>query len=583
MLTFGRSWKHAGVERRCLDRFDRKQSPRWPHIAWASTIWPIHHVDRIGSGLVSGHSKPRATICVRGRFTVRAEDGTDLTPPHRKERALLALLAMSPDGRRSRAWLQSKLWSEKPPEKASANLRRALTNLRTQLGENVDILAANRLEIWLDPGVSIDKRPGLVGKSELLELVDAPDPAFDEWLRDLRAADMITRTEVARPETVGTVSDNTIIVIRVTQRASCEQARFLEFLLIDTLSARLEAEGASEIYSDTEPDPDRLKSAAAVVHLELTSVSDAGWWNVHLRALADTERRFLWSGRLRLPLEVNRLAEGSDVQSFVSRALAQIFLRFRSFRRADRSPLFLMQRAAARLYGNDIEQIRLANRELETLHGGEGAAVSLAWRAFSRLAETLEFDGDRSTLAQEAEDLIADALEKQPTNPLVASLAARVALDLATDVDRADYLARAAMQSDEHNPYALQASSRVALMQGRAEAAYEAARNARKSADGMPHVFAWDMEICLTALGLGELDVAHSAVRAAHANNPRYRAALRYLVALSLLNGDLDGAAQATERLRRFEPDFEIGHLLKGDYPVLTLRKTGYTTALSEL
>lgn len=533
---------------------------------------------------MSRGNEDRPTICVRGRFSIRGKGGTDLTPANRKERALLALLAMSPDGRRSRAWLQSKLWSDKPPDKASANLRRALTNLRGHLGDDAGVLAANRLEIWLDPAVAIDKRPELAGKADLLELVEAPDPAFDDWLRELRATD----TQIAAapaPSGImgGPVEDATIIIIRVTQESSCEQARFLEYLLIDSLSARLEAEGASEIYSNTEPEPERLNSAAAVVHLELTSVSDAGWWNVHLRALADAERRFLWSGRLKLPLEVNRLADSGDVQAFVSRALSQIFMRFRSFRRADRSPLFMMQRAAARLYGNDIEQIRLANRELESLHGSEGAAVSLAWRAFSRLAETMEFDGNRALLAEEAEDLIADALERQPTNPLVASLAARVALDLATDVDRADYLARAAMQSDEHNPYALQASSRVALMQGRAQDAYTAARNARKSADGMPNVFAWDMEICLTALGLGELDVAHSAVRAAHANNPRYRAALRYLVALSLLNGDYDGAAQATERLRRFEPDFEIAHLLRGDYPVLTLRKTGYVTALSEL
>ena len=102
----------------------------------------------------------------------------------------------------------------------------------------------------------------------------------------------------------------------------------------------------------------------------------------------------------------------------------------------------------------------------------------------------------------------------------------------------------------------------------------------RRAAQGLPHAFAWDMELCLTALGIGALDEARAAARAAHRQNPQYRAALRYLVALDLLSGDTEAAAQATDHLRRFEPGFMTSDLSRSDYPMLTLRKLGYASAL---
>ncbi|CUH65130.1 DNA-binding transcriptional activator of the SARP family protein [Thalassovita autumnalis] len=548
---------------------------------------------------------PRVTITVRGRFALRAEDGRDLTPPYRKERAILALLATTPERRLSRAWIQSMLWSEKPPEKASANLRRALANLRDSLADAKGVIGANRLEIWLEDAVEVDTRPDLAGTAELLELVDAPDPAFDEWLRDLRAADEAAFDKTsgnapkgqhtaefetaqaavsgASPLELGpslTPQGNTIIVIRPLERGTGNEAYFLEMMLIDTLSARLEAEGADEIYAAVEPDPARLQQAAAVIYLELTSVVDSGWWNVHLRALADVDRRFLWSGRLRVPMDVSRLADGADIQAFASRALSQILLRFRSVRLTAQSPLIAMQRAASRLYVSDLAELNKAEDELVNLSSGEGAAVALAWRAFARLARSMEFAANDSGVAAEAESLAAEALALRPANPLVCALGARIALDLNGDLERADHLARAALRSDDGNPYALQASSRVALLQGDVEAAHHAATEARRAAEGLPHVFAWDMEVCLTALGKGDLNTALSAAKAAHQNNPSQRAALRYLVALRLLVGDRDGAEQAAQLLRRYEPQFEFSQLRQSDYPMLTLRNSGFADQL---
>ncbi|MEC8295479.1 MAG: hypothetical protein VX083_18465, partial [Pseudomonadota bacterium] len=87
-------------------------------------------------------------------------------------------------------------------------------------------------------------------------------------------------------------------------------------------------------------------------------------------------------------------------------------------------------------------------------------------------------------------------------------------------------------------------------------------------------------EVCLTALGKGDLNTALAAAKAAHQNNPSQRAALRYLVALRLLVGDREGAEHAAQLLRRYEPQFEFSQLRQSDYPMLTLRNSGFADQL---
>ena len=136
-----------------------------------------HPVTFPSSGQFSGQlSGPAAiTITVRGRFAVSSADGRDLTPGYRKERALLALLALAPGRRCTRAWLQAMLWSEKPPDKASANLRRALANLRLTLGPAEEVLKASRIDIWLDDSVTVDSTPKGTGPQELLAQIEAAE------------------------------------------------------------------------------------------------------------------------------------------------------------------------------------------------------------------------------------------------------------------------------------------------------------------------------------------------------------------------------------------------------------------------
>lgn len=107
----------------------------------------------------------------------------------RKSIALLALLATSEMGERSRAWLQQKLWGGREPSQAQASLRRELSNLRKIIGVPLGWLHADHMSVRLDFSrvwVDIHHTPK-IGDGEFLEGIDIPGAEdFEDWLRETR-------------------------------------------------------------------------------------------------------------------------------------------------------------------------------------------------------------------------------------------------------------------------------------------------------------------------------------------------------------------------------------------------------------
>lgn len=95
----------------------------------------------------------RLCLRIHGAFCLRRPDGTEIEIRSAKQRALLAMLAIAPEGRCTRAWLQDTLWRRAGPAHGRASLRHALSSLRQLLGPEFDrCFAVTRQEIRLKPG-----------------------------------------------------------------------------------------------------------------------------------------------------------------------------------------------------------------------------------------------------------------------------------------------------------------------------------------------------------------------------------------------------------------------------------------------
>jgi DNA-binding SARP family transcriptional activator len=142
-----------------------------------------------------------ATIAldVLGGFEVRAADGTTLSLPTHKYRALLAFLA-TPAGRsHSRDGLIALLWGELPHDHARAALRQALWALRRTLNRDSTTLILDGDSIALDAaGVRVDAtefaqaasesdadslaRAAALYRGAFLAGLSAREAPFEEWL-----------------------------------------------------------------------------------------------------------------------------------------------------------------------------------------------------------------------------------------------------------------------------------------------------------------------------------------------------------------------------------------------------------------
>lgn len=135
-------------------------------------------------------------LWLQGPFRLESRDGERIDVPSKRGQALLAMLATSGAGERTRAWLQDRLWGSRGNDQAQASLRRELSNLRKAINRpDAGLLQADYNRVWLDfKLVRVDLRAldGAVQDSaapgDLLEGLDvAGEDGFEDWLREERA------------------------------------------------------------------------------------------------------------------------------------------------------------------------------------------------------------------------------------------------------------------------------------------------------------------------------------------------------------------------------------------------------------
>lgn len=121
-----------------------------------------------------------------GPFSIRSRNGIEIKIPSAKNKAMLAMLITSANGCHTRAWLQKALWGLTGPEHGRSSLRRGLSDLRKQLGEEFDDLF-----VLSNSDVQIDQtKVKVVGSQrdgDFLEGIEIHGSIFNTWLNEKRS------------------------------------------------------------------------------------------------------------------------------------------------------------------------------------------------------------------------------------------------------------------------------------------------------------------------------------------------------------------------------------------------------------
>jgi hypothetical protein len=540
-------------------------------------------VDRWSSGHVTtldvGNGGMRARL--NGPFRVIGADGVDITPAGMKERGLLALLLASPGQRRTRIWLQGMLWSDREPQQASGSLRQALSKVRKALGPHAERLAVDRATLWLQPEVPIDPE----AEGEFLGDLDIRDPEFSDWLRDCRARQDqeagARAPEIARREVpmVAHQAARPVVMLRWTDMGIPARGRFLTHAIAQRIAGDLILFGNIDVIQ-SETDTERATPPGLSAIVEMECYGDGGQNQLLIRVVGFPARRIVWTGRMALDMSIPEVWESADASRCVNKAVASVVESLASASATGLQPT--LSRAVRLIYSHDRSGLTQADDMLVRVQDTELRGLALAWRGFIRLVSALEFRDHGPDGVAEARAFADDSLRAMADHPVVLSLASRIKLNIEQDLDQARYLALRAAEMSDLNPYALEALGQSLLYHGEYQSADRLAQRARTAAQGMSNSFNWDMQACLTSLGVGQIAMAREAALECHRKMPFYRPALRYLVALAYLVDDRAAAEYHMGRLRRLEQDFVPGALLHPEYPVATLRALGYIDALRD-
>jgi hypothetical protein len=541
-------------------------------------------------------------IALHGPLALRTAGGADRTPRPQKVRALVALLATAPDGRRSRRWVEERLWSDRGPAQAAGSLRQALVDLRRALGEDEALLLADRETVGLAPGLwrLADPEPG----REFLEGIGVRDPAFLRWLDGMRRREAAAREGVAalaRPDR----DQPAAAEAPPAEAAAAADPLVLRFgtsnlpgtasgLAGEIIASRIAGDIAERVTAVTLARPAGRVAGGQGADLDITCnvVEDNGVCLAYLQVIQPGSGKTLYARDFRFVGTAATLVGNDEVQRAAFEAAERTVGRIPiliGLRKPALHAAALGQLALHRMFTFDETRLAEADRLMEAAWEVEENPVTLAWRGLLQMVTAIERpQAARADLAERAEAMTAQAIardrETAAGNATVRALVAQTRAMLWGDAAAAGEAARAALDENPRNPLALQAMAVAHMLAGEGEAAYRLSHLGRNLAGRSAFRHWWDAHHATVCVATGRYPEAIAAAEAARGGAPSLRPAYRYLMSLYAQRGDLDRAEAMRAQLEALEPGFALDRMLNDpDYPVRTLRRTGLLKEVRKL
>ncbi|MDX8355784.1 hypothetical protein [Cognatiyoonia sp. IB215182] len=504
-----------------------------------------------------------------GPVSLHDRNGYNLTPRLMRSRAVLALLGATEGYRRSRSWIQDKLWSDKTKPEGSAALRYALWDLRRSLGDHRAALICEHGYIALDPNSVQVRLPETVLDGPVFaEGLDIDDAEFEVWLSEQRNGGAAARAapflDEGRPYSLRSV-------VRIYPNGGDDDhLNGLAQTLAIRTAARLTRTTGALVRIDPDDDSDTARFATELrVDLRLSRVRGRVLAQV---SVANTRRdEIIWTNDRDLP---GGLVGQDPLNPFanltaeaIGRALMQLPPDASDVEHA--SAAFCKAMSMPRSF--DACDLLDAIQTLGALEIDEVAARSAARRALylGWLVIERKATCEKSAL-EEARALSRRSIELDPT--LSEAFAVRSEL---ADFDRnpalAHDLAQYAVNIDPFDPLAVAALSKAEARLGDGQSAYKRALFAQQLAVGLPNPAWWATLCCTTAMSHGNTTLALRHAETAHELAAGFLPPLRFLAALRFMADDLQGCRSALSSLAAKEPGFSPDILTEPEYPLRSI------------
>lgn len=540
-------------------------------------------------------------IRLYGAFSMSYDEGDAIPVRSVKLRALLAMLATAPEGRRTRAWLQDMLWSRSGHEHGRASLRRALADLRTLFGDQFsEFFTANNTEVSLN----LDRVTliGTASDGEFLEGIDIAEEGFEDWLRTQRQALSDT------PDTAGVQPNGGSGLPAAGAKAPSRHPGILQVLresdtlhpslAILPLAAARGAEGAGPLGDMLAEELSRAMSRShlldVISHLScrtldarsvaLSQIRDAldADYVVCGNYRIDGERmivnadfidartgRIGWtrevSGDLRAFLKGDDTVIatlGEDIGRGVTESAIELA---RSAPLEDVETHALLMSGIALMHRYSVASFAKAQTYLEEVgRRAPNHAAVYAWRAKWHVLSVVQgWSSNLEADQRAATDYTHRALDLRPDDSFVLAIDGLVQNNLAHRTDTAMDRYSEAIAQDPNNALAwlLKGALHAFIDDGEEGVAHTERARALSPLD--PHKYYFDSLAAAAALSAGDYERGLELANLSMRQNRRHHSTLRArAVALQRL-GRVEEARAAAEEILRAEPGFTVRSYLK--------------------
>lgn len=544
-----------------------------------------------------------AFLYLMGPFLLCSPLGNAHTPTGQKTQALIALLAVAPRGRRSRAWLKDKLWSDRPAAQASASLRQALHEAKKSIASlSGNLLSADKQNVVLDiDSLWIDiknlecflENAGEAPHThEFLEGIDIQDPEFEDWLTGERRV-WTTKLEeflaqnrgsgprpgsklphegpgkpVAAPAgpDASTTRHIAIGLLPPIVPNHSEELTALSDLIVESIVRNLGEVHPIDIYDyrDTGMEafgvpigsgPDlvlrvRAKCAASDLYLSLLAYNVA-------------TQKLIWSYTIHADQEDALQFDTLTMSGFINQNVDRLANSFftHSLETFSRLPGNYKTGYTALNYIFRLDEKYLTAAETLLSQSYEKDPQSnylalLAYISSFNVGENLgEFtDARRLATINHANE----ALEVDPFNSITLSCIGHVHGYVLRDFATAADLHAQAVELNPHQAFAWDHFALFNIYTGNYREALKSAHRACYLGSFSPLRYSFDTTVCMAATLSGEYETALRYGNRALSRQPRFAAARRYLIACHGHLGNIEEAQCHIRHMRSISPGFDL-------------------------
>lgn len=558
-------------------------------------------------GMIAAHDY-KAQLFLLGSFALKDSAGQTWTPRGKKSQALLALLALAPRRQRTRVWLRDKLWSESDERKSATSLRQVIFEMRRDMGGMFDaILEIDRHTIalkidtvWIDY-LAIQENPQTLNKlnilprTGLLEGIDVRDEEFEDWLllerqiwsekSDAIFDTIIPEPAVAhdKPEVIipQEIAPKPALRISVGLLANIQQGcdsttSHVADLVLEGIAKNLGELHRLDIYDfrDTLAASDTIVGASdtdyfiRVRTLQIRQSLTLTFFFYHADSMS-----LKWSQSIQTTVDEILNWDNYVIAGFISQNVDRLSKTISSSSLqflAPEKPTIMAGYTALNMMFR-LDRMALENAEtllLDNEHGANDALFS-ALRTYAASFKVGENLGDLNmATATDTAHLARHALNHNPFNAISLACLGHTMGYVFRDHALGGELLERALNLNQNQAFVWDHYALHKLYSGDYEAAHKAAERAVYLGSYSPISYSYDTTLAMTSTMLGNHQQAIQSSQNALKKQPKFSAAMRYLLVNLASTGQETAAQGVFEHLLLMDPDFKDPEIQKSRFRI---------------